>query len=70
LDDLDNIALSTGLMGDLEFESIDVVQFAVALEQAFGAEGLPFENLFMKDGDYVDEITVDDVVRFLEPNLQ
>jgi acyl carrier protein len=60
---------NTRLIADLGFESIDVVQFAVALEQTFEKEGMPFERLFMRDGDYVDEISVRDVVEFLNSNL-
>jgi acyl carrier protein len=55
----------TRLIADLAFESIDLVQFAVSLEQAVGQKGLPFENLFMKDGDYVDDLSVQQVVEFL-----
>lgn len=62
----DGIHGSTRLIEDLEFESIDVVQFAVALEQALGTKGLPFEKLFIKDGNYVEDITVSEVVAFLE----
>ena len=60
---------NTRLIADLGFESIDVVQFAVALEQSFAKDGLPFERLFMRNGDYVEEILVCDVVQFLENNL-
>jgi acyl carrier protein len=68
--DSDNaIGPKTGLMGNLEFESIDVVQLAVALEQKFNQKGLPFEQLFMRDGDYVDEIYVSDVVEFMDANI-
>jgi acyl carrier protein len=55
----------TRLMGDLAFESIDVVQLAVALEQAFDRKGLPFEQLFMQDGDYVEDLRVGQLVDFL-----
>lgn len=55
----------TRLMGDLAFESIDVVQLAVALEQAFDRKGLPFEQLFMQDGDYVEDLNVKQLVDFL-----
>lgn len=65
LDSDDGIGTQTGLMNDLEFESIDIVQLAVALEHGFNQKGLPFEQLFMKDGDYVDEIRVSEVVDFL-----
>lgn len=59
----------TRLMEDLAFESIDVVQLVVALEKNFERKGLPFEKLFMRDGDYVDEIEVKEIVDFLEKNL-
>jgi acyl carrier protein len=42
----------------------------VALEKEFNCKGLPFEQLFMQDGDYVDEILVKDVVDFLSENLK
>lgn len=69
LDSVEAIGPDTGLMNDLEFESIDVVQFAVALEQGFNQKGMPFEQLFMHDGDYVDEIKVSQVADFLDTTI-
>jgi len=69
LDLEDGIGPGTRLMADLAFESIDVVQFIVSLEQKLGRKGIPFENLFMRDGDYVHELTVQEIVAFLEANL-
>ncbi len=64
--DLPNgVTMDTLLMHDLAFESIDIVQFAVAIEQAAERKGLPFEKLFMKDGDYVDDVRLSQVVDFL-----
>ncbi len=60
---------ATSLLGDLAFESIDVVQFAVALETAVGRKGLPFERLFIVDGTYVDDVTVTQIVEFLGEEL-
>lgn len=65
----DGIGPSTLLMGDLSFESIDVVQFAVALEKRFAQTGLPFEQLFMHDGEYVEDLSVKQVVEFLDGQL-
>ncbi len=65
LDLANGFAADTRLIADLAFESIDLVQFAVAIEQALGTTGLPFEKLFMKDGDYVEDLTLGEVVRFL-----
>lgn len=68
--DLDGgIGPDTRLMNDLSFESIDVVQFIVSLEQRLETKGIPFENLFMRDGDYVHELTVREIVDFLKSNL-
>ena len=60
----------TRLMEDLEFESIDIVQLAVSLEQHFDHSGLPFEKLFMRDGDYVDDLTVTEITTFLRSHLK
>ncbi|MFP7753489.1 acyl carrier protein [Thermodesulfobacteriota bacterium B35] len=65
----DPIGEATRLMADLEFESIDVVQFIVAIEERFQRRGMPFEELLMEDGRYVDEITVRDTVDFLDRHL-
>lgn len=59
----------TRLIGDLSFESIDVVHLVVAIEQRFGRRDLPFEDLLMKDGRYVDELTVGSTVDFLHRHL-
>jgi acyl carrier protein len=63
------IGPGTSLIGDLAFESIDVVQFCVALEQALDRKGLPFERLFIADGAYVDDVTVTQVADFLMVEL-
>jgi acyl carrier protein len=59
------ITRDTRLIEDLSFESIDIVQFAVGIERALERKGLPFEKLFMKDGAYVDDITIAEVTDFL-----
>ncbi len=56
----------TDLVSDLEFESLDVVQFVVALEEHYQRRDLPFDQLLMKEsGRYVDELRVGSVVDFL-----
>jgi hypothetical protein len=45
----------------------------VGIEEKFGVRGLPYEEVLMKDGAYVTEIHVSDLVNFLErhvPNLK
>jgi acyl carrier protein len=70
LDHSEAIGPNTRLIEDLAFESIDIVQLVVAIEQKFQRKGLPFEKLFMRDGDYVEEISVAEVVDFLYTNLK
>jgi acyl carrier protein len=64
------VTLTTRLIGDLEFESIEIVQLAVALGQHFDYEEVPFERLFMRDGDYVEDLTVAEIATFLRSELE
>lgn len=61
----EEIGPDTTLIEDLAFESIDIVQFSVALEQALGKKDLPFEKLFIEDGAYVDDVSVAEIADFL-----
>jgi acyl carrier protein len=63
------IGNDTHIISDLEFESIDVVQFIVQLETIFERKDLPFEKLLMIDGRYKDDLTVGEVVEFLNQYL-
>ena len=63
------IGPDTRLVVDLGFESIDIVQLIVALEERFLCKGLPYEELLMADGRYVDEIRVAEAVSFLHQYL-
>lgn len=60
-----DITPATRIVADLAFESIDVVQLIVALEERYQRKDLPFEELLMRDGRYVDDLTVGDAVEFL-----
>jgi acyl carrier protein len=62
---LEPIGAETRLMADLGFESVDLMQLIVAIEQAFGVRGLPYEQVLMQDGGYVTEITVRQLADFL-----
>lgn len=59
------INIETGLIGELEFESIDIVRLVVALEQHFECRGIPFEKLFMKNGEYISELRIKEIATFL-----
>jgi len=64
-----NITPDTHIIADLQFESIDVVQFIVQLEGKFQRKDLPFEKLLMVDERYRDDFTVQEVVDFLHRSL-
>jgi acyl carrier protein len=73
LDLAEPIGPDTRIIEDLGFESIDLVQLVVGIEEKFGVRGLPYEEVLMKDGAYVTEIHLSDLVDFLQrhiPNLR
>jgi acyl carrier protein len=59
------IGRETRLVADLEFDSVDIVQFALLIEERFQRRKLPFEKLLMTDGRYKDDVTVREVAEFL-----
>ncbi|MCR9092004.1 acyl carrier protein [Algiphilus sp.] len=61
----EEIGRDTLLLADLEFESIDIIQLVVAIEETFGKRKLPFEQVLMKDGRYVDDLSVGAIADFL-----
>ncbi len=64
-----DITESTRIAADLEFDSIDVIQFVIVMEVAFGTRNLGFQNLLMQDGRYVDDLTVGQIETFLAGRL-
>jgi acyl carrier protein len=60
---------ATRLIGDLGCESIDFVMLIVSIEGAFERKNLPFEGLLMKDGRFVGDVTVDQIVTMLQREL-
>lgn len=65
----DGINEQSRLIEDLGFESVDVVQLVVAIEEQFQRRDLPFEELLMEDGQYVEELRVGQIVDFLARHL-
>ncbi len=59
----------TQLVANLEFASVDIIQLCVALEQAYERK-LGFQNLLMKDGSYVGDLSVAQIGDFIETRLQ
>lgn len=65
-----NLTRETRIVADLEFESIDVIQMVVALEKVLGRRDLGFDRLLMRDGRYVEDLSLGDIVDFLEVRLE
>ena len=64
-----DVSPQTTIVEDLEFDSIDVIQFTVELEKVFGNRKLGFQELLMKDGRYVDDLSVTEFADFLAGKL-
>jgi len=56
----------TRLLADLGFESIDIIQLTVALEETFGLRKVPFDQLLMQDGRYVNDLSLRQIATFLQ----
>jgi acyl carrier protein len=63
------ISATTSIVNDLGFESLDVVYLVTAIEQRYGRRDLPFEQLLMVDGRYVDDLNVTQIAEFLQTNI-
>ncbi len=59
---------ATLLAADLEFASVDIIQLCVALEQCYGRR-LGFQDLLMKDGSYIGDISLAQFASFVDVRL-
>lgn len=57
----------TKLLADLGFESIDIIQLAVAIEEDITHRKVPFDQLLMSNGRYVDDLSIGQIADFLVP---
>lgn len=65
----DDVTRETWLLADLAFESIDIIQLVVAIEEDFGKRGMQFEELLMEDGRYVDDLSVGQIADFVATKI-
>jgi acyl carrier protein len=63
------VGATTLLVADLDFTSVDVIQLCVALEQSYERK-LGFQDLLMRDGSYVGDLTLAEVAAHVEARLQ
>ena len=67
--ELDVLSSRTAIVGDLGFESLDVVYLVTAIEQRYGRRDLPFDQLLMTEGRYIDDLTIGKIAAFLHRHL-
>jgi acyl carrier protein len=58
----------TRLLADLGFESIDIIQLVVAIQEELLKRKLSFDKLLMKDGRYVDDLSIGQIADYLTAN--
>jgi acyl carrier protein len=66
--DVEEITPQTYLAKDLNFSSVDIIQLVVSTEELF-KQKLGFDSLLMKDGRYVDDLSIAQWVNFIESKL-
>jgi len=59
------ITRETRLFADLSFESIDIIQLIVAIQEEVVKRNVPFDSLLMKEGRYVDDLSVGQIADHL-----
>jgi acyl carrier protein len=64
----DGVQPSTKVVDDLEFASVDIIQLCVALEECFERK-LGFQNLLMKNGSYVGDLSIAQFAAFIDTRL-
>jgi acyl carrier protein len=55
----------TKLLADLGFESIDIIQLVVAIEEDISKKKIPFDKLLMSNGRYVDDLSIGQISDFI-----
>ena len=63
------ITAETRLVGDLGFDSIDVIQLIVEIERHFNNRKLGFQDLLMRGGRYVDDLSIAELRDFVRDRL-
>lgn len=59
----------TKLLADLGFESIDIIQLVVAIQEEVVRRKLSFDALLMKDGRYVDDLSIGQIAKYITAHM-
>lgn len=65
----DSIGAETLLGADLAFGSIDIVRLISEIQQLYTHQVIPFQELFMRGDEIVQDLRVSDLVGFLQQHL-
>lgn len=68
LDLSEGVLAESKVVEDLQFASVDIIQLCVALEQAYDRK-FGFQDLLMKDGSYVGDLSLAQFARFIDSKL-
>ncbi|MDP8965647.1 MAG: acyl carrier protein [Cyanobacteriota bacterium] len=66
--DVNEIASDTKLVEDLSFASVDIIHLVVSIEEHF-KQKLGFNELLMRDGRYLDDLSVEELSSFVSRKL-
>jgi len=64
-----SISPDTYLSASLGFTSIDMMHVLASVDMRFETH-LPYDNLIMKNGEYISDLSVGEIAAFVEENLQ
>jgi acyl carrier protein len=67
--DIEKIEPQLRLKEDFNFESLDVISLVLGIEDKF-QQKIGFASLLMKDGQYIEELRIDELVMFVSEQLQ
>ena len=68
LDLNEKISPETKIVEDLSFASVDIIHLIVSIEEHY-KQKLGFQELVMRNGRYIDDITVNEFVEFVSAKL-
>jgi acyl carrier protein len=68
LDLNEKISPETQIVEDLSFASVDIIHLIVSIEEYY-KQKLGFQELVMRNGRYIDDITVNEFVEFVSAKL-
>lgn len=68
LDDLE-LTGETTLKTDMGFESTDIMQLFLGIQEAFPSIKIPFQNIIMNNGKFVEDLSVQQVIAFVNTEV-